>query len=94
MGPADPNEVVGEESAVVDGVLYALGDKVVLTPGTDGDPFDKWVHGKTATIERIMVAYDDRVHLGVTVDDDPGADLLRDTGRFLYFFPDQVEHVP
>ena len=49
--------------------------------------------GKVATIERILVAYDDRVHLGVTVDDDPGADLLRDTGRFLYFFPEQVEHV-
>jgi len=29
----------------------------------------------------------------VTVDDDPGQDLLRDTGRYLYFFGEEVEPV-
>ena len=34
--------------------------------------------GRAATIERIYVDYEDGVHLGVTVDDDPGQELMRD----------------
>ena len=44
-------------------------------------------------MERIYRGYDERVYLGVTVDDDPGQDLLRETGRFLFFFADEVEPV-
>jgi hypothetical protein len=47
--------------------------------------------GRTATIERILTDYDGRTHLGVTIDDDPGQDLMRETGRFLYFFAPEVE---
>jgi hypothetical protein len=86
----DPFDVPGEERAEVDGVTYVRGEKVVLLPGTDGDPFDRILHGRVATIERIMIDDADRVHLAVTVDDDPGQDLLRETGRFLFFFPHQV----
>jgi hypothetical protein len=84
-------EVRGERSAVLDGVRYRLGDTVVLRPGTDRDPFDRMLDGRRATIERIYVAVDDRVHLGVTVDDDPGAELMRETGRYLFFFAGEVE---
>ena len=45
-------------------------------------------------IERIYVDYDDSVHLGVTVDDDPGQELMRETGRYLFFIPDEVEVCP
>ena len=34
---------------------------------------------------------DDRVHLGVTVDDDPGRDVMRTSGRYTFFKPDEVE---
>jgi hypothetical protein len=51
------------------------------------------VAGRRATIERIYVDYDGKVHLGVTVDDDPGQELMRETGRFLFFFPPEVELV-
>ena len=27
----------------------------------------------------------------MTVDDDPGQELMRETGRLLYFFPPEVE---
>ncbi len=37
--------------------------------------------GRTATIERIFVDYDGKTHLGVTIDDDPGQELMRETGR-------------
>jgi hypothetical protein len=53
----------------------------------DRDTFDRMLDGRTATLERIYIDYDDRVHLAVTVDDDPGQDLMRETGRYLFFFP-------
>lgn len=92
--PGMPDEVPGEQRVEVDGVAFALGAKVLLQPGTEGDPYDKMLHGRTATIERIYIDMDDRIHLGVTVDDDPAQELLRDTGRYLFFFPHQVEASP
>ena len=47
--------------------------------------------GRLATLERIYVDFDDRVHLAVTVDDDPGQDLMRETGRYLFFRPAEVQ---
>jgi hypothetical protein len=37
---------------------------------------------------------DGSTHLALTLDDDPGADLNREMGRFLYFAPDDVEVLP
>ena len=78
----------GERSATVDGVTYRLGDSVVLR--AESTAHDHLVAGRTATIERIYLDYDGRVHLAVTVDDDPGQDLLREMGRFLFFDPSEV----
>jgi hypothetical protein len=64
---------------------------VVLRPGTDRDPYDRILDGRSATVERIYVDYDDRVHLAVTVDDDPGQELMRETGRYLFFFANEVQ---
>jgi hypothetical protein len=86
---ADDNP--GEARAVVDGVTFERGATLVLRPGTDRGTFDRILDGRRATLERIYVDYDDRVHLAVTVDDDPGQDLLRETGRYLFFFPHEVE---
>ena len=36
---------------------------------------------------------DDNVHVAVTPDDDPAADLQRSHGRFLYFATDEIEPV-
>ena len=48
------------------------------------------VRGRTATIERILHDVDGRPYFAVTVDGDPGQDLLRDTNRFLYFFSEEI----
>jgi hypothetical protein len=85
----DPSR--GEAEAHVDGVTFRRGGKVLLRPAADADLHARMLAGKTATIERIYVDYDGKVHLGVTVDDDPGRDLLRETGRFLFFFAPEVE---
>ncbi len=81
----------GEERAVVDGVTFERGAKVMLAPGTDRDPYDRMLDGRLATLERIYVDFDDRVHLAVTVDDDPGQELMRETGRYLFFSPNEVQ---
>jgi hypothetical protein len=36
---------------------------------------------------------DDRLHLGVTVDDDPMQEILGESGRFRLFFSEEVELV-
>jgi hypothetical protein len=91
--PAGLDEIKGEREVSAGGETVRLGDKIVLRPGTEGDVYDKILHGRTATVERIYRGYDERVYLGVTVDDDPGQDLLRETGRYLFFFADEVEPV-
>ena len=47
--------------------------------------------GRIATIEAVMQDVDGRDCLAVTVDDDPATELYRAQGRFLYFYPDEVE---
>jgi hypothetical protein len=89
--PNLPDPAAGQAEAVVDGVRFARGDKVVIRPGRDADLHARMLDGRIATIERILTDYDGKVHLGVTVDDDPGQDLMRESGRFLYFFAPEVE---
>lgn len=81
----------GEASAEVEGVTYRRGAGVVLRPDPERDPYDRMLHGRTATVERIYVDLDDRVHLAVSIDDDPMRDVMRDTGRYHYFRPEEVE---
>jgi hypothetical protein len=89
--PVSADDNPGEERAVVDGIVFERGATLVLRPGTHGNPHDRMLHGRQATLERIYVDYEDRVHLAVTVDDDPGQELMRETGRYLFFFPHEVE---
>lgn len=86
-------EVKGETTLLVDGTTYALGATVRLRAGDDHAAHDHLLDGRAATIERIYVDYEDNVHLCVTVDDDPGQELMRDIGRYLYFKPSEVELV-
>jgi hypothetical protein len=93
--PQEPPNLVdpqaGEQHAEVAGVRFTRGAKVRIRPGPDADLHARMLDGRTATIERIMVDYDGRTHLGVTIDDDPGQELLRESGRFLFFFAPEVE---
>ena len=69
------------------------GGKVVLRPGTDRDVYDRMLDGRTATIERLYVDYEDGAHIAVTIDDDPGQELFRETGRYLFFKAGELETV-
>jgi len=88
-GLRDPT--LGEAEATVEGVRFRRGGKVRIRPGPEADLHARLLAGRAATIERIMIDYDGRVHLGVTVDEDPGQALLREAGRYLYFFAGELE---
>jgi hypothetical protein len=89
--PSPHAEPPGEREVEVDGVTYRLGDKVVLRLEHRSDPYDQILNGRIATVERIYFDYDDKLYFGVTVDDDPGQELMRETGRYLFFFTGELE---
>jgi hypothetical protein len=76
----------------VEGALFRRGARVLVRPGIDADLQARMLEGRTVTVERIFRDYDGRVHLGVSVDE-PGHEVLRETGRFLWFFVHEVEVV-
>src|SRR3954469_1564947 len=81
----------GEREVTIDGVTYKRGDKVIVRPAPSADVYDKMLDGRKATIHRLFMRVDDRLHLGVTIDDDPMQEILGESGRFLFFFSDEVE---
>jgi len=83
----------GEREVTFEGVTYRRGQKVILHPPQDADVYDKMLNGRTATIHRLFLRVDDRLHLGVTIDDDPMQEILGESGRFLFFFSEEVEVV-
>jgi hypothetical protein len=91
LGEVDNNP--GEDAATVGGVTFVKGSKLRLTPGTERSVHDRMLEGRKATLERIYIDYDGRVHLAVTVDDDPGQELMRETGRYLFFFANEVQPI-
>jgi hypothetical protein len=88
--PYDDPDIKGERTATLAGRRVGLGDTVVLRPGIDRDPYDRMLDGRRATIERIYIDSADRVQLAITVDGVPGQDLLRESGRYLFFFAHEV----
>ena len=77
----------------VAGVEIQVGDQVRLRPRARADIFDIALSGKVATIESIERDFEDRVHVAVTVDSDPGRDfgLDRMPGHRFFFGPDEIE---
>jgi hypothetical protein len=90
-GLADPR--AGDSVLDVGDQTFRRGGKVVIRPGPDADIQARMLDGRRATIERIFTDYDGRAHLGLTIDDDPGQELMRETGRYLYFFAPELEVV-
>ncbi|MFI6600141.1 hypothetical protein ACIBHX_28190 [Nonomuraea sp. NPDC050536] len=89
---SDPSVSPGTDSVVIAGVAVAQGSRVRLNPGRRrADAHDMFLAGRTATVEAVLLDVDGARHVAVTLDEDPGADLQRSHGRFLYFAPDEIE---
>ena len=86
------------DSVLVDGRSVARGSAVVLRPGSAAraggagtDAQDGFLAGMRATVEAVVHDVDGGVHVAVSVDDDPAAELQLAHGRFRYFRPDELE---
>jgi hypothetical protein len=96
MNPADPWDAPSSiEHVRIGGVCYRPGDRVRIWPLGNADIFDMALKGKIATISAIERDYEDRIHLAVTVDDDPGRDLGLEgkPGHRFFFRPEELEPI-
>ncbi|MEU8774858.1 hypothetical protein [Streptomyces sp. NPDC048606] len=85
--PAAPDS----DRILVDGTPVGVGSRVRLRPGLRRtDAQDLFLQGRAALVEAVLHDVDGGVHLAVTVEGDPGADIRREQGRFLYFQPDEI----
>jgi hypothetical protein len=77
----------------VAGVEFQVGARVRLWPLGTADILDLALKGKTAVIAALEQDYEARVHVAVTVDDDPGRDLglTGKPGHRFFFRPEEVE---
>jgi hypothetical protein len=82
------------DHVIIAGVKVARGSKVTMRPGSRrADAQDLFLVGRTAEVEAVLHDVDGQVHVAVSPDHDPAADLQRSHGRFLYFAPDELEPI-
>jgi len=80
------------DHVVIAGVRVARGSKVRMRPGSRrADAQDLFLVGRTALVEAVLHDVDGQVHVAVSPEHDPAAELQRSHGRFLYFAPDELE---
>jgi hypothetical protein len=94
----DPFEVEGLHrpapiGVTVDGVEVRSGSRVRLWPRAGRDIFDMALSGKTAVVEKLEQDFEDRILLAVSVEDDPGREMvdMPVLGHRFFFSPDEVE---
>jgi hypothetical protein len=79
------------DSVLVGGTPVAKGSAVILRPGSSADAQDRFLAGLRATVQAVLHDVDGAVHVAVSVDGDPAAELQLAHGRFRYFRPDELE---
>lgn len=86
------SDSAGDIQKIIAGIEYKRGDKVRLKlSGRGTDAMDLLMDDKIATIEIFFTDYEDNLHVAVTLDDDPGQEMRRDLGLYLYFKPNEIE---
>ncbi len=81
------------ECVLVDGVEVRRGSRVRLRPHAGRDVMDVVLGGRTALVEAVEQDYEERVHVAVVVEEDPGRELgqARMMGHRFFFAPDEIE---
>jgi len=82
--------------AHVAGAELTIGDRVRLNPKGRADIMDLVLKDRVAVIEAIECDFEDRVHLAVTIADDPGREMGfgHMPGHRFFFGPDEVQPLP
>jgi hypothetical protein len=89
---ADASVSPESDSIQINGVTVSKGCRVRLRPGLRrSDAQDMFLLGRMATVEAVFSDVEGKQYLAVTLADDQAADLNRWHGRYLYFYPDEVE---
>ncbi len=72
---------------------FREGDRVRLRPRGKADIFDIVLNGKVAIVDSVERDFEDRVHLAVTVEEDPGRDfgIAHQIAHRFFFSPEEVE---
>jgi hypothetical protein len=82
------------DHVLVDGVRVARGSRVRMRPGSRrADAQDLFLVGRAALVEAVLYDVDGQVHVAVSPEQDPAAELNASHGRFLYFAPDEIEPI-
>ncbi|WP_145058979.1 hypothetical protein [Lignipirellula cremea] len=81
------------ESVSCNGVQLRAGSRVRLWPRSGADIMDIALKGKVAMIEAIEQDYEEKIHVAVVIDDDPGRDLglLRQPGHRFFYSLEEIE---
>jgi hypothetical protein len=79
------------ESVWISGVEITKGSAIRLRPSHRADAQDIFLSGLSATVAGVFTDVDGDQHVAVTVDDDPATEELMWQGRYLFFYPDEVE---
>jgi hydrogenase maturation protease len=69
------------------------GDRVRIRPRPGGDILDVILKGHVAVVESIEQDFENRTHIAVTVEGDPGKDLglMHQPGHRFFFSEDELE---
>ena len=81
------------ECVLVDGVEVRKGSRVRLRPQPGRDLMDVVLAGRVAVVEAVEQDYEERVHVAVVVEEDPGREFgeARMMGHRFFFAPDEIE---
>ena len=91
---ADSSVSPETDQILIGGIAVSRGSAVLMKPGARrADAQDLFLAGRPALVEAVLKDVDGNVHLAVSPQDDPDADLRGQHGRFLYFAPDEVEPI-
>ena len=88
---ADSSVNPDTDSVLVNGVPVAKGSAVLLRPGHSSDAQDRFLDGMAATVQAVVHDVDGGVHVAVSIDGDPAAEMQLAHGRFRYFRPDEID---
>lgn len=95
IAPSDCDAIAGRppSSLEVGGEVLRAGSRVRLRPAPGGDVFAWKLCGRTARIEGFDQDDEGRIHVAITLEDDPGRDLgeSRFPGHRFYFSPAELE---
>ena len=80
-------------SIEIDGVEVRTGSRVLLRPRSGADIMDLALAGKIAVVQAIEQDYEERLHIAVALEDDPGMDLGMQglPGHRFFFGVDELE---